>query len=193
MGISGDANKWVYADLPSTWEAAGLPTSPEGYKVNRGAAYYPLEITEDGTKQITDFIKVKWSNDPIICGKLKDDPSVYFDFLHTIPANLPQPICTYTKHDVELFKEDHILSEEIDNTVEWIGNVSLKAKLQHWRYEDSQLKHLRSEKELIDSEEWKLQLAHTGTTRCLAGADLKGQLRRGNRGKMDTLINEYKH
>ena len=76
--------------------------------------------------------------------------------------------------------------------VEWISDVSLKAKLQHWRYKDSQLKHLQSEKELIDSEEWKLQLAHTGTTRCLAGADLKGQLRRGNRGKMDTLINEYK-
>ena len=105
MGISGDADKWVYADLPSTWESAGLPTPPEGYKVNRGAAYYPLEITkEDGTKQIADFVKVKWSNNPIICGKLKDDPSVYFDFLHTIPANLPQPICTYTKHDIKLFK-----------------------------------------------------------------------------------------
>ena len=77
--------------------------------------------------------------------------------------------------------------------VEWISNVSLKAELQHWRYEDSQLEHLQSKKELIDSKEWKLQLAHTGTTRCLAGADLEGQLRRGNRGKMDTLINEYKH
>ena len=33
-GISGDADKWVYADPPSTWEAAGLPTPPEGYKVN---------------------------------------------------------------------------------------------------------------------------------------------------------------
>ena len=32
--ISGDANKWVYADLPSTWEAASLPTTPEGYKLN---------------------------------------------------------------------------------------------------------------------------------------------------------------
>ena len=33
-GISGEADKWVYADLPSTWEAAGLPMPPEGYKVN---------------------------------------------------------------------------------------------------------------------------------------------------------------
>ena len=188
MCISGDANKWVYADLPSTWEAAGLPTPPEGYKLNRGTAYYPLEITkEDGTKCIADFVKVKWSNNPVICGKLKDNPLVYFNFLHAIPANLSQPICTYTKSKVELFKEDHVLSEEIDDTVEWIGDVSLKAELQWWRYEDSSLTYLQWEKELIDTEDWKLQLAHAGTTQCLAGADFEGRLRRGNRGKMDAV------
>ena len=191
--ISGDADKWVYADLPGTWEAAGLPTPPEGYKLNQGAAYYPLEITkEDGSKCIADFVKVKWSNDPIICGKLKDDPSVYFDFLHAIPVSLPQPIHTYSKSNVKLFKEDHVPSEEIDNTVEWIGDVSLKAKLQQWRYEDCRLAYLQKEKELIDTEEWKLQLAHAGTTWRLAGADFEGRLRRGNRGKMDALITEYK-
>ena len=191
--ISGDADKWVYADPPSTWEAAGLPAPPEGYKLNQGTAYYPLEITkEDGSKCIANFVKVKWANDPIICGKLKDDPSMYFDFLHAIPVGLPQPICTYSKSDVELFKEDHVLSEEIDDTVEWIGDVSLKAKLQWWRYEDSRLAYLQKEWELIDTEEWKLQLTHAGTTHHLAGADFEGQLRRGNRGKMDTLINEYK-
>ena len=193
MCISGDANKWVYADPPNTWEDAGLPTPPEGYKVNRGTAYYPLEITkEDGAKCIANFIKVKWSNDPVICGKLKGNPSVYFNFLHAIPTNLPQPICTYTKNKAKLFKESHILSEEVDDTVEWIGDVSLKAELQQWRYEDSRLKYLQQEKELIDTEEWKLQLAHAGTTKRLAGVDLKGRLRRGNRGRMDTLIDEYK-
>ena len=34
VSISGDANKWVYADPPSTWEAASLPMPPEGYKLN---------------------------------------------------------------------------------------------------------------------------------------------------------------
>ena len=76
--------------------------------------------------------------------------------------------------------------------VEWIGDVSLKAELQRWRYEDCRLAHLQRERELITTEEWKLQLAHAGTTRCLAGADFDGPLRRGNRGKMDALITEYK-
>ena len=167
--------------------------SPEGYKVNRGTAHYPLEITkEDGTKQIANFIKVKWSNDPIICGKLQGDPSIYFNYLHAIPANLPQPICTYTMNKAALFKESHPFAEEVNNTVEWISNVSLKAKLQHWRYKDTRLNYLLHEKDQIATEGWKLQLAHAGMTQCLAGADLEGQLRRGNRGKMDTLINEYK-
>ena len=47
--ISGDADKWTDADLLPTWEAAGLAMPPDGYKVNQGAAYYPLEVTrEDG-------------------------------------------------------------------------------------------------------------------------------------------------
>ena len=90
------------------------------------------------------------------------------------------------------FKEDHVLSKEIDDTVEWIGDVSLKAELQRWRYEACRLDYLQRERELINMEEWKLQLAHAGTTRRLAGADFKGRLRRGNRGKMDALITEYK-
>ena len=77
--------------------------------------------------------------------------------------------------------------------VEWIGDVSLKAELQRWRYEACRLDYLEKERELINTEEWKLQLAHAGTTRCLAGADFEGRLRRGNRGKMDALITKYKH
>ena len=138
--ISGDANKWVHADLPSTWEAYGLQTAPEGYKLNKGAAYYPSEITtKDGNKRIANFVKVKWSNDPIICGKVQGDPAVYFNYLHTIPAGLPQPICTYTANKVALFKESHPLTKEVDNTVEWISDISLKAKLQCWRYKDTRL------------------------------------------------------
>ena len=112
--------------------------------------------------------------------------------LHAIPVGLPQPIRTYSKSDIKLFKEDHVLSEEIDNMVEWIRDVSLKAELQRWRYEACRLDYLEKERELINTEEWKLQLAHAGTTCRLAGADFEGQLRRGNRGKMDTLITEYK-
>ena len=97
------------------------------------------------------------------------------------------------KSNVELFKEDHILSKEIDDTVEWIGDVSLKAELQWWRYEACRLDYLAKEWELINTEEWKLQLAHAGTTCRLAGADFEGRLRRGNRGKMDALITKYKH
>ena len=142
--ISGDADKWTDADLLPTWEDAGLATPPEGYKVNRGAAYYPLEVTrEDGVARIADFVKVKWSGNPLICGRFKDDPAVYFDYLHAIPVIQSQPIRTYTTNEVSFYKESHPLSEEVDDAVEWLGDVSLKAELTRWRHEDSRLSCMR--------------------------------------------------
>ena len=61
--------------------------------MNQGATYYPLEVTrEDGVAHIADFVKVKWSGNPLICGRFKDDPAVYFDYLHAIPIIQSQPI-----------------------------------------------------------------------------------------------------
>ena len=191
--ISRDANKWTDADLLPTWEDAGLATPPDGYKVNHGATYYPLEVTrEDGVVRIVDFVKVKWSGNPIICGRFKDDPAVYFDYLHAIPVIQSQPIRTYTSNEISFYKEPHPLAEEVDDAVEWLGDVSLKAELTHWRNEDSRLNCILFEQEQLDTEKWKLQMSHTGTTRRLSGAKLDDRVKRANRGKVGDLIAEYK-
>ena len=164
--ISGDADKWTDADPLPTWEDAGLVTPPDGYKVNRGAAYYPLEVTrEDGVARIADFVKVKWSGNPLICGRFKDDPAVYFDYLHAIPIIQSQPIRTYTANEISFYKESHPLSDEVDDAIEWLGDVSLKAELTRWRHEDSRLDRIIYEMEQLDTEKWKLQMAHAGTAR----------------------------
>ena len=192
-GVSGDADKWMDADPLPTWEDAGLATPPEGYKVNHGAAYYPLEVTrEDGIARIVDFIKVKWSANPIICGWFKDDPAVYFDYLHAIPVVQSQPIRTYTANEVSFYKESHPLADEVDDAVEWLGDVSLKAELTRWRHEDSRLDHILFEMEQLDTEKWKLQMSHAGTTCRLAGAKFDDCVKRANRGKVGDLIAEYK-
>ena len=163
--ISGDADKWTDADLLPTWEDAGLIMPPEGYKVNQGAAYYPLEVTrEDGIARIIDFVKVKWSGNLIICRWFKDDPTVYFDYLHAIPVIQSQLICTYTTNEVSFYKESHPLAEEVDDAVEWLGDISLKAELTHWQNEDSRFDRIMYELEQLDTEKWKLQMAHAGTT-----------------------------
>ena len=191
--ISRDANKWMDADLLPTWEDAGLAMPPDGYKVNRGAAYYPLEVTrEDGVARIADFIKVKWSGNLLICGRFKDDPAIYFDYLHAIPVTQSQPIRTYTANEVSFYKESHPLAKEVDNAIEWLGDVSLKAELTRWRHKDSHLNRIMYEMEQLDTEKWKLQMAHTGTTRRLAGAKFNDRVKRANHGKVGDLITEYK-
>ena len=191
--ISGDADKWTDADPLPTWEDAGLATPPDGYKVNRGAAYYPLEVTrEDGVAQIADFVKVKWSGNPIICGCFKNDPTVYFDYLHAIPIIQSQPIRTYTANEISFYKESHPLAEEIDDAIEWLGDVSLKAELTRWRNKDSRLDRIMYKMEQLDTEKWKLQMTHAGMTRRLSGAKFDDRVKRANRGKVGDLITEYK-
>ena len=191
--ISGDADKWTDADPLPTWEDAGLVTPPDRYKVNQGAAYYPLEVMrEDGVARIADFVKVKWSGNPLICGRFKGDPTVYFNYLHAIPVIQSQPIRTYTANEVSFYKESHPLAEEVDDAVEWLGDVSLKAELTRWRNEDSHLDRILYEMEQLDTEKWKLQMAHAGTTRRLSGAKFNDRVKRANHGKVGDLIAEYK-
>ena len=192
--ISRDADKWTDADPLPTWEAAGLATPPDGYKVNRGAAYYPLEVMrEDGVACIANFVKVKWSSNPIICGRFKGDSAVYFDYLHAIPVVQSQPIRTYTANEMSFYKESHPLAEEVDDAIEWLRDVSLKAELTCWRNEGSRLDRIVYEMEQLDTEKWKLQMSHAGTTRRLAGAKLDDRVKRANRGKVGDLVTEYKH
>ena len=46
--------------------------------------------------------------------------------------------------------------------------------------------------EQLDTEKWKLQMSHAGTTRQLAGAKFDDRVKRANRGKVGDLIAEYK-
>ena len=71
----------------------------------------------------------------------------------------------YTANEISFYKESHPLAEEVDNAIEWLGDVSLKAELTHWRHEDSRLNRILYEMEQLDTEKWKLQMAHAGTTR----------------------------
>ena len=179
--ISGDADKWTDADPLPTWEDAGLAMPPDGYKVNHGAAYYPLEVTrEDGVARIVDFIKVKWSSNPLVCRRFKGDPTIYFDYLHAIPVVQSQPIRTYTANEISFYKESHPLAKEVDDAIEWLGDVSLKAKLTRWRSKDACLDRILYEQEQLDTEKWKLQMSHAGTTRRLSGAKLDNRVKRAN-------------
>ena len=81
----------------------------------------------------------------------------------------------------------------MDDTIEWLGDVSLKAELTRWRHEDSRLDHILYELEQLDTEKWKLQMSHVGTMRQLSGAKLDDCVKRANHGKVGDLIAEYKH
>ena len=81
----------------------------------------------------------------------------------------------------------------MDDAIEWLGDVSLKAKLTCWQSEDARLDHIMYELEQLETEKWKLQMSHAGMACRLSGAKLDDRVRRANRGKVGDLITEYKH
>ena len=76
----------------------------------------------------------------------------------------------------------------MDDAVEWLGDVSLKAELTRWRHEDSRLDRILYELEQLDTEKWKLQMAHAGTMRRLAGAKFDDRVKKANCGKVGILL-----
>ena len=80
----------------------------------------------------------------------------------------------------------------MDDAIEWLGDISLKAELTRWQSEDERLNRIVHEMEQLDTEKWKLQMSHAGTTHRLSGAKLDDRVKRANRGKVGDLIAEYK-
>ena len=80
----------------------------------------------------------------------------------------------------------------MDDAVEWLGDVSLKAELTRWWSEDSRLDRILYEMEQLDTEKWKLQMSHAGTMRRLSGAKFDDHVKRANCRKVGDLITEYK-
>ena len=108
------------------------------------------------------------------------------------PVVQSQPIRTYTANKMSFYKESHPLAEDVDEAIEWLGDVSLKAELTHWRSEGERLDCIIFEMEQLDTEKWKLQMSHAGTTHRLSGAKFDDRVKRANHGKVGDLIAEYK-
>ena len=71
--------------------------------------------------------------DPIVYGKLEGDDHTYFEYLHATPYHSDKPVCAYTPTQLSLFNFEHVLRDEVDDDMVWIGDQTLQAKMSHWR------------------------------------------------------------
>ena len=72
------------------------------------------------------YIKVKWTDNPIVYGKLKGDEHTYFKYLHATPYHSDNPVFTYNPTQLSLFDFDHPLHNDVDDAMAWIGDHTLQ-------------------------------------------------------------------
>ena len=137
------------------------------------------------------YIKVEWTDDPIVYGKLEGDDHTYFEYLHATPHHSDSPIQTYSPTQLSLFDFDHPLHDNVNDALAWIGDRTLQAEICQQRR--GKMWIANAEKELQEAQDnlWKLRLAHNGCARRLAHAQAYFQLGTANKKQLSNLVTEY--
>ena len=129
-GTPDDAEAWQDADLLSSWDNYGLDQSPPGFVLNKGPNFINFQVPLPGGKTMqAHYIKIEWTDDPIVYGKLEGDPHTYFEYIHATPYYTDQPIRAYTPTQLSLFDFDHPLCNDVDDAMAWIGDRTLQGEI----------------------------------------------------------------
>ena len=147
-GAAGPADKWVEADVGTTWEDYGpRPQVPQGYVLNKGADYVPFDIRlPSGEMKPAKYIKLEYGEDPLVYGMIDGDPHQYIESFQATPFPSTRPLHTYTSSQLEFFEDDHDLHPEINSAVAHLYDKSVTAEVECYRVNKKKLK--REYKEL---------------------------------------------
>ena len=137
------------------------------------------------------YIKIEWTDDPIVYGKLKDDPHTYFEYIHATPYYTDQPIRAYTPTQLSLFDFDHPLRSDVDNAMAWIGDRTLQGEIVRRRRGKIRIDH--AEKELQEAQDnvWRLRLEYDSCAKQLSNANAYFRLGTANKKRLSNLVTEY--
>ena len=193
-GVDGHADEWEEANKGVTWEDYGpKPQVLVGYTLNEGADYIPFDIRlPSGEMKPTKYIKLEYSEDPLIHGMIDRDPHQYVESLQATPFPSAGPLCTYTSSQLELFKEDHDLRPEVDSVVYHLYDKTVMAEVECYRINRKKLKCEYKELRQIQHDIWKRELMIGGCAHRMAGAQVYQRIEVVNRACLCILVDEYK-
>ena len=160
--------------------------------MNKGVNFVNFQITlPGGVKQQAHYIKVEWTDDPIVYGKLKGDDHTYFEYLHATPYHTDTAVCAYSPTQLTLFDFDHPLKDDVDDAIAWIGDRTLQAELVRRRHGKICLEHAHREEKEAQDNVWRLQLEYNSCAKRLANANTYLRLGTANKKHLSNLVVEY--
>ena len=137
------------------------------------------------------YIKIEWTDDPIIYLKLEGDEHTYFEYLHATPYHSDTLTHAYSPTQLSLFSFEHTLTDEVDDAMARIGDHTLQAEVSQWRQEEIHIGYAKKDLKEAQDRLWKLQLSHDSCGKWLVNAQAYFQLGTANKKHLSNLVMEY--
>ena len=111
---------------------ARSPT-PDGYVVNRGTAYLPIIILQNGRRIPAKYVHVIMSDNPEVFGTMGRGEPIFRAEIHAARSHDYGRAAEYTPNDLKYLRADYAESRVVDNALSHIGDVSLTAEVRRYR------------------------------------------------------------
>ena len=112
--------------------------------------------------KLAKYIKLKYSEDPLVYGMIDGDPHQYIESFQATPFPSARPLRTYTLSQLEFFKDNHDLHPEINSAVYHLYDKSALAKVECYQINKKKLKWEYEELQQVQHDIWKRELTLGG-------------------------------
>ena len=101
--------------------------------VNRGTAYVPIIIIQDGRRIPAKYVRVIMSDNPEVFGTMGRGEPIFRAEIHAARSHDYGKAAEYTLDDLKYLRADYAESRVVDDALSHIGDVSLTAEVKRYR------------------------------------------------------------
>ena len=107
--------------------------TPDGYVVNRGTAYVPIIILQDGRRTPAKYVRVIMSDNPEVFGTMGRGEPIFRAEIHAARSHDHGRAAEYTLDDLKYLRADYAESRIVDDALSHISDASLTAEVRRYR------------------------------------------------------------
>ena len=107
--------------------------TPDGYVVNRGTAYVPMIILQDGHRTPAKYVRVIMSDNLEVFGTMARGEPIFHAEIHVARSHDHRKAAEYSTDNLKYLRADYAESQVVDDTLSHIGDVSLSAEVCRYR------------------------------------------------------------
>ena len=101
--------------------------------VNRGTAYVPVIILQNGRRIPTKYVRVIMSDNPEVFGTMGRGEPIFRAEIHAAQSHDYGRVAEYTRDDLKYLRADYAESRVVDDALSHIGDVTLTAEVRRYR------------------------------------------------------------